>query len=239
MAGRRGKRGYKKRVVRHVDTVLHQSKCTLQENSGVETLPTKTIANLLITQIPIAGLQNAAREGLMIYLKGWRLRMTFRNNDENPKWVHCAIVNPKDPFPNVATQQNQWNGTNFFRTIGNPTRSSDSGLLLNGLEWATNPINTDEYNVLWHMRFRLGPRFAQTTQPFTTGTGAPNYRTLNRFIKCGKKISYVDDRIDRCHQPFYFLTWATSLEEAVGEPAAGSAIVIQNNIVTYFSDARQ
>lgn len=206
-------------------------------NTVPTTILTKTIANALITDINQGDTRNA-RERNVIYIKGLRIRMTFRNNNSLPKWVNVAVLNPKDPFPSSGGSANLFTTDKFFRILGQVDRSPNDGSTMNGLQWGTTPINTDTNNVVWHTRFRLGPRFETTTQAFTTGTGAPAYRTLSRYLKIGKKIAYQTTAGNTCLAPLWLVIYCSSFEEDATAPEAGNAIIYQADLVTYFTDAK-
>jgi len=236
--GGRGKRSFKRRMVRRIQTVTQTSKSTQTLNLENPILgPTKTVVASLVTNIAQGDARNQRERGV-IFFKGVKIRMSFRNNDELPKWLNVALVQPKDPFPTDSVTQNLLNTNRFFKKDGLSTRFADYTTGDNGIEWGTDPINTDVHNVLWHMRKRLGPRFAQTTQPFTTGTGAPAYLTLSRYIKVGHKIAFATGNGDSSEQPIYLIWWAANLEEGVS-PEIPDSYVYQGKVIAFFGDVKK
>jgi len=231
----RGKRGFKRRAIRRIDTPKQQSKSKLVTNGPPIVFPTKDIYVQPITGL-IQGDTRDQRERNLVWFKGVRVRGTFRNILNSPMWVHMALVNPRDPFN--ASGVNELSVGSFFTPLGATSRAGlDAGTALTGMEWGTLPINTDTHNVLWHTRFKLGIRFFEATQPFTTGSGAPNYRSISRYIKIGKKISYKNANGNTCDQPMYLIVWCSFYEEP-GGTGTTNAMTHQQHITVYFSDPK-
>jgi len=226
----------KRKVLRGIPGPHADCKSTLIFSSaGTTNLSTKTINSVLLTNI-VEGENRNNRERGVIHIKGFRLRMTFRNRDNQPLWVNVAIVNPKNAFPsNSLPDDNLLTVSKFFKVLGAPDRTDGANNLQTGLEWGTLPIATDEMNVIWHARFKLGIKFNDAAQDFTTGAGGPNYRTLNRYMKCPKKISYNTSAGDSCDQPFYLIVYCSRFEEGAGSPI-GNSLAYTQHIVTYFRD---
>lgn len=242
MRGRgRGKRSFKKSMIRRIDTSKQTAKSLLVYDQLPITLATKSLWDQPITGI-VQGDTRDQRERNTVWLTGIRLRITFRNGLNIPLYVHCALVNPRDAFPDDGTQLNTWSNINFFSALGANNRigyaSSHATNPLTGLQWGTLPINTDTLNVIWHMRFKLGIKFNTADQGWTTGAGAPNYRTLSRYIKIGKKIAYKSSAGNTCLQPMYFIVWCSSFEEPAASQQTAS-LVFQPHIVTYFRDPKR
>jgi len=236
MGGRgRGKRTFKKRAVRQMDTPHQNSKSKLVTNGGPIAFPTKDIYVQPLTGL-IQGDTRDQRERNIVWFKGIRIRASFRNTLNAPLWCHMAIINPKDALDDAGV--NNFNGVNFFTPLGSTSRAGlDAGPTLTGLEWGTLPINTETHNVLWHTRFKLGVRFETATQNFTTGAGTPNYRTLSRYIKIGKKLSYKNANGNTCTNPLYLAVWVSYYEEGAAS-GVSNAMVHQQHITVYFSDPK-
>jgi len=242
MGGRgRGKRSFKKKMIRRIDTLKHQAKSLLVWNEAPTTLSTKVLWDNPITGI-LQGDTRDQRERNSIWISGIRLRMTFRNSLKVPMYCHVALINPRDPFPDDGSDANALNPAGFFTALGTSSRSgypaAHSAQQLTGMQWATLPINTDVHNIIWHTRFKLGIRFDAANQEFTTGAGAPNYRTLSRYIKIGKTVGYKNTAGNSCLQPMYLVVWCSTFEEPLANQTAG-ALIFQPHIVTYFKDPKK
>lgn len=231
----RAKRTFKKRAVRRMDAPKQQCKSKLVTNGPVIAFPTKDVYAQQVNGL-VQGDTRDQRERNIVWFKGIRVRATFRNSTAAAMWVHMALINPRNPFDPAGV--NNLILDNFFTPIGAANRAGlNAGPALTGMEWGTLPINTDTHNVLWHTRFRLGIRFAVATQEFTTGAGAPNYRTLNRYIKVGKKISYKTSAGNTCETPLFLVVWCSYFEEPTGT-GLSNAMFHQQHIVAYFSDPK-
>jgi len=230
-----GRRTFKKRMVRRMDTPLNTSKSKLITPGGLINFPSKDIYVQPITGL-IQGDTRDQRERNVVWYKGLRLRCTFRNQRPYPLWVNVALINPRDAFD--ASGFNVFSTGNFFTPLGATSRAGlDAGPSLTGMEWGTLPINTMTHNVLWHTRFKLGIQFEQATQEFTTGSGAPNYRTLSRYIKIGKKISFKSSAGNTCEAPLYFAIWCSQFEEGVGD-GQSNCMIHEHHLTAYFADPK-
>jgi len=239
MGGRgRGKRSYKKKVMRNIE--YPNATCKSTEVLATPTpvaLATKTLASQLITAIS-QGDDRDDRERGVVHLKGINIRFTFRNTDDVPKFCNIGLVNPKSPYPSTGSNL-PFSNTNFFAVRGRDQRLNvDMGASgLTGLDYGTLPISTDTHNVIWHMRFRLGVRPQSAADPFTSGVGAANYRQLSRYIKIPRKLSWTDSSSTSCNAPIFLVWWVSNWEEGVGSPIATS-MVYTCRVLTYFRDAK-
>lgn len=148
-----------------------------------------------------------------IHLSGIRFRGFFQNRQLRPTTVHVAFVRPKQGQTVTAPVTFQ---ERFFQRMGEGSAGSAlQGLgfneVPNGIQYATLPINTDEYHVLWHTRFKLG--VTSTTGGYSSGE-LKNYRTLYRYIKIGRTITFPDrdSAFPDVDSQIYVCVWSCPLD---------------------------
>lgn len=233
--GRRA-RTFKKRMIRNIPRVQQSCKSTLiDDGTAVNPATTKTLYNKLISNISQGDLRDQ-RERDLCWISGFRIRMTFHNRTLIPQTVNVAIVSPKDPYPDEnAPALNTFNDGAFFTNLGVGSRTGlTANTLLNGIEWATLPISTDNHNIIWHTRFKLG---VQSTQENFSSGELKNYRYLGRYIKVGKRVAFKNTAGNSCEAPMYLLVWTSQFHEAAGA-GVPQAMNWGSHITTYFRDPK-
>lgn len=177
------------------------------------------------------------RSGPYIYLKGLRLRCFFQNKQLRPVVCHVALVRGKNG-QNPDTEPADFRAQ-FFKRLGQgstgPTSDSiDFGALPNGIMYATQPINTNDFHVIMHTRFKLG--VTSTTGGYSSGE-LKNYRTLQRYVKINRWInfpendSFYPDLSDEIH----LCIWSCPLDYDAGtENPNPSSLKVSTNVVMVY-----
>jgi len=172
-----------------------------------------------------------------IFLKGFRIRCHFQNRLLRPAVVHYAIVRPKH---SIASQSDSFT-TQWFRNLGLGTTSTTQmgtdflDTQLNGVLYATLPINTDRWDVIQHTRFKLG--CISTTGGYSSGE-LKNYRSLYRYVKINKIIEFPDGNTNfpSIDQQFYQVIWACPFDySGTTETEIPDALTVLTNVVSVFT----
>lgn len=184
-----------------------------------------------------AGTSYDARVGNEIYLCGLRIRCFFQNRQLRPQTVHVAMVRPKQG----QAQQNQEDFEQaFFKRMG--VGSGGPGLTgidfqepTTGIEYATLPLNTERWHVIWHSRFKLG--VTSTTGGYSSGE-LKNYRTLYRYIKINRHVHFPDaqNNFPSNDQQIYLVVWGCPLDfdRSLEPNPVDDALKISTNCVMVF-----
>lgn len=177
------------------------------------------------------------RAGKSIFLKGIRMRMFFQNRQLRPVVCHCALIRPKaDQFienPDIFKAL-------FFKRMG--TGGSGPGLtginfddLTNGMEYASFPINTEQFHVMWHLRFKLG--VISTTGGYSSGE-LKNYRTVMRYVKVNKVINFPDTTspYPDNNEQMYLAIWSCPMDfNRAAEAPNPESLQVSTNVVAVFT----
>jgi len=209
---------------------------TINGTTTLATCPALGIARLIACSNTAT--QQDTRAGQRIHLKGFRFRSHFENRLLRPQVVHIAFVTPKDgrlPGGDVPF------GQSFFKRLGlgatgNDRTDVDFGdVALNGIHYATLPINTDEYTVIWHMRFKLG--VTSTTGGYSSGE-LKNYRSVYRYVKINKTIEFPESTssLPDKNQQIYMVKWACPWDyDPVTQEPVDEGLQYQTHVAMVFS----
>lgn len=238
---KRAKTSFKTKALKVLDN-QHQSTTKYWTTFSLTqfTLATKTLFYQNLNNIPRqdsgAPASLVRRERDVVHVSGVRVRMSFRNSLLTPMVVNVALVIPQR-MNVVSTAALMYE---FFRSTG----VSDSSLVvdrnlnfddytaMSGIQYNTCPINTDRMSVIWHTRFKLG--VIATNGGFSSGE-LKNYRTLARYVRVNKNITFGDNTGDSAQQRIILLVWTSGLFETNGNPVA-DAIEFQTNNSIVFRD---
>jgi len=175
------------------------------------------------------------RANSKIFLKGFRIRVHFKNNLLRPQVVHWAMVRPRYGITSATdTFLVDW-----YKNLGlgasSPVRLGVdfNDAQLNGVLHATLPINTERWDVLNHLRFKLGT--ISTTGGYSSGE-LKNYRSLYRYVKINKVIDFPDgtSQFPSIDQQIYMVMWAAPWDYTAAEGDIEGAITYLANVVSVF-----
>lgn len=172
-----------------------------------------------------------------IYLCGLRIRCFFQNRQLRPQTVHVAMVRPKQG--QSGSIQAEFENAFFKRmgvgSAGQNLTGMDFQEPTTGVEYATLPLNTERFNVIWHTRFKLG--VTSTTGGYSSGE-LKNYRTLYRYIKINRHIHFPDstNNFPSNDQQIYLVIWGCPLDydRSLEPTAVEDALKISSNCVMVF-----
>jgi len=203
---------------------------TLSGSNIVQATPVLTIQFLNNLGL---GLGVDQRIGSKIFLKGFRYRAHYQNRLFRPVVVNVAIVLP------LQGQDTGSYGTGMLKRFGlfsegaSNTDMDFGGTGMNGIHYATLPINSEKYNVIWHTRFKLG--VTSTSAGYSSGE-LKNYRSLYRYFRINKPIEYPDNSstIPAPSMKFLMLTWAVPMDYQQEQGSIDDALQMQQHCVCVY-----
>lgn len=158
----------------------------------------------------------------IINLKGVKICMEVKNNQNSPLYFNIAVVVPKYDQSLSIVPTND-----FFRNNQNG-RGTDFTTGLSSLEFHCLPINSDVYTILFHKRCLLGPDGGVTFN----SSGPPNYMVLSKWIKVNRQIRFENN--DPVNGRIQYVFWADVMEGAPLDPAVTNAFTISEHHVAYY-----
>lgn len=199
---------------------------TTQLVLGTKELDDQDLTNIQTT----GGIDGRTNESVRI--KGYRIRFHFVNNLLSPLIVNVAMVIPR--------QQTADFKTSFFRQLGlSSTGPVEKGIdfdstSLSGIMYATLPINTDEFGVIWHTRFKLG--VPSTSLGFSSGE-LKNYRSLYRYIPINRDLQWRDrNDSGSALEKVWMLVWCAGMFEVAAGASVPGALDYQCHHVAVFDN---
>jgi len=199
---------------------------TLDINVIVDTV---ALSNSALTDIPKQPTIDA-RERHNVQLSGFRIKGEIMNMVGFPLYVNVAIVSNRDLGGGSAADE-------FFRNDGE-TRSVDFSDALSAMEIHGNPLNTDKFAVLKHMRYRLNANQTAAINPIIDGSGR-HYMNIDWYQKINRNIQYDGDTsasIDATSN-IQLLWWVDEWGRAAGEPSVNAACRFNWKVVAYHHDS--
>jgi len=198
-----------------------------QINGNETTTPCPGLNIFHLTVLNVASGNMDTRSNSKVLVKGFRFRMHFKNALFRPQVVNVALVNPRNR-QNVAGDFS----LAMFKRMGLGTSGSTSEEMdfgspdMQGIHYATAPINTNAYNVVWHSRFKLG--VISTTGGYSSGE-LKNFRSMYRYIKINKLINFPDStsNLPETSQRFYLLIWAAPMDYQASGGAVADGLSYQ------------
>lgn len=194
----------------------------------------RTLYNNEITDIPLTAGGSPirySREKPLVNINGLMLRVQVKNNLSVPTCFHLAVVQKKNGQEPVIDR--------FFRDMGNPSypsgRGRDFNNTLTGTEMCVGKINTDEYGILYHGRFHLGPDGSGAGY---VSTNKNNFVAFKKYIKIGRQFRYDDDSTIRCATPVYIVYWFDANSSPATSTPSANAFQISALGVVYFRESK-
>lgn len=182
----------------------------------------RTLNKYDISNIP-QGTEITQRTRNMINLKGFRICGSWLNtSDTNNQFVNYALINPKN---NVNI-----NNDEFFRSYGTERSLSFDSPELTAMDYHCRPINTDDFNIISHKRFKLSAKSSDTQN------NTSHEHRVMRYIKCKRQLRYTAyGEQEYASTPIWFVWWFDSEgkpPESVPEPG----VLLDLRVITYFSN---
>ncbi len=170
------------------------------------------------------------RERNIINLRGFKICQEVTNQStQKALYYNVAVICPR-------TSQGSISNTDFFRSQGSGTARGtnfDTGLTSN--EFHCLPINTDNYTVLKHRRYRLGPA---TQSSGVIGGSQNNYMNIDWYIPIKRQIRYESGIGNPTDGNIYIVYWADRFDTNAGTLAQANAFRLQERYVTYFKEPK-
>jgi len=175
-------------------------------NTDIVGKNTRTLYTSSLCEIP-KGTDINERLRKHVNLRGFKVCFEVLNQNTDPLYLNVAVIHPK-----ATTNGGQVDTNNFFRdTSANRARDFDIGMT--GLEFHCLPINTDDYVVLKHKRFRLGPMpTPSSSDPSITQNNSNNYMNIDWYIRLNRQVRWNNDEDDKpTDGDVYVVYWADKM----------------------------
>ena len=188
---------------------------------------TRSLEFLLLTDFPkqTSAQEVNARERDIVNCRGIRICMLFRNLVANALFLNVAVVYKKD------------NGTpdtdNFFRSKTLNTRSQNFDTTLTGLEFHCLPINTDEYVILRHKRYKLLQKSNGVNAGNEQDNRGSSMLNLKWYIKMRRQFRFDDFNPRPIDGAVHLVYWCDTCISGGGSPSSPLACELTRSVVTY------
>ncbi len=172
------------------------------------------------------------RERALVNCRGFKICMEFRNNTDTPLYLNCAVISPKEQ--SVATDLN----TDFFRnhltTLNSNVRSLDFDTAsLTAQDRHCFALNSDQFTILRHKRYRLGP--VRSGMSYEAGN-EKSYLNLNWYVPLKRQLRYNAVGTAALESGgCLFILWADQFD---GTNVATNIANFKVNTQTYFRDPK-
>lgn len=187
----------------------------------------QTLYKTELTDVPGAASTVAIdrRRRDMMYFSGARICMEMRNNSADPMYFNVAVIAPRGNQLGVFS-------TNFFRANDTDRATNASAAELKGLEWHCLPINADQFTILRHDKFLLGPNVEPSSSDYKDNT-TPNYMNYDKYVPVKRNVRF--DPQENCTDPVYLVYWAAKFGSSATAATSG-AISVSEHCITYFKE---
>jgi len=186
------------------------------------------------------GTSNEERERGLVNLRGFKICQEIYNNTFEALYVNIAIVHPKkDPVDNgeagVFPDKSLFfraNGSSRGKAFNDPTNSS--------LDFHCDPINTDQFNVIKHKRYKLAPQVSHGAESrVDTSHRGASYMTTKWWVPMKRQLRFNNVQTDTPEGGHIWLVWwADKYKTPAGAAGTSGAFGSQNRVITYFKDTR-
>lgn len=224
------KRKVRQRIGERVGTGT--SKTTLARETDVTVLQTRTLYSDALMDIA----KNTSADDLihnrqrdMVNFRGAKLYYHFRNTQNNTMLVNFAVVRPKKAG-SIGPD-----ATDFFKSQGTGTeRARNFATALSSMEFHYLPINSDEYDILMHKRFRL--------QGLTDGAdverSSSNFKKIDRYIKINRQLRYDGTGESPTGNSAIYTVYWFDFQMTTGGSSATFGPQMQNRVISYFREPK-
>ncbi|ASH99185.1 capsid protein [Giant panda circovirus 2] len=213
----------------HVGEAIGTTNCKTKQCSltDITAKNSRTLYRTGVTDIP-GGSNPDERLRNHVNLRGFKVCLEFRNNVTTPLYVNVAVLAPKNTSGNILSE------TDFFRDSGT-TRAKDFSTALTAMEFHCLPVNTDDYVVLKHKRFRLGPLPGATLYQNSVGN---NYKNVDWYIKLGRQVRYESSSSQATDGHVSVAYWCDAWGAAAGTAAASGSMSVSQRYITYWKEPK-
>lgn len=201
----------------------HETNRALVKSTSVANRNTRTLyGGDLIDIVRATDHEIDERHRDIINLKGVKLCMEVKNNQNIPLYFNFAVIVPKYDQSLAVVPTND-----FFRNNQNG-RGTDFSTGLSSLEFHCLPINSDVWTILFHKRCLIGPDNGVTFN----ASGPPNYMIFSKWISVNRQIRFENN--DPVNGRIQYCFWADVMEGAPLDPAITNAFTISEHHVAYY-----
>ena len=199
---------------------------------GIQNTRTLYSINLLGNISPgNSGNNENRRETSLVNISGFKFCFYIRNNQPNPLIWHFVLIAPKGCTNNVDPTNDTILEQNFFRANDGIVRGTNFGNQLSGMEFMCKNINTDQWIVLKHKRYRLGPNQFQSD---STNTNRDNFRIIEHYYKFKRQVRYDDDVL--VGAGLYLVGWADTIDASATSTPVSGGYSLQQRVIKYFRE---
>lgn len=183
------------------------------------------------------------RSNKTITISGFKLCFEVNNNWARAAYWHYAIVAYKD-IPTSAFDTGVANSgsvaqtASIFRDEARDARTIFIDDTRTGLECHCLPLNTDEYHVLTHKKYRLGPAPAGSAGPTISegnGSSGTNQRTIEQWVPLHRQIRYRTDDENSAAEKLFLIQWCSQFGE-LSTPTVPAVVRVTKHVVTFFRE---
>lgn len=207
------------------------AKSSVIDSTTAITKDTRTLYTQSIAQL-LQGTDINQRLRQHVNLRGFKVCFEVNNGLSIPLYANFAVIAPKG----TSTKSSKIDEKNFFRWQGNKRAIDFSPTLLSSLEFHCLPINSDDYTVLKHKRYRLGPN--QTSATFTAQSGN-SFKNIDWYIPLKRQVRYDQDEGGKpTDGDVYMVYWFDGFNVPAGEAPSTSAVAISQRYVVYFREPK-
>jgi len=201
------------------------TKRTEVRSTSDQPVDSRTLYSFELTTIA-QGADENERKRHVINCKGFRLCFHVYNTDPQPKFLNIAVLCPKHRQTDITT-------ADFFRGTDGQ-RGSDFSIARSALEFAYNPINTDNYHVLRHHRYQLGT--PSDSAQYNSDTGPVNWLSRKMWVPFKRQITYDTGTVSSCDTPIFFVYWYDRMRSGAGQAAETGDMNISFQHTMFFTD---
>lgn len=161
----------------------------------------------------------------IINLKGFKICASFQNKAiDRQLFVNYALLNPKN---NVVCEE-----IAFFRSYGDDRGIQFNSPNLTAMDYHCRPINTDQFNIISHKRFKLASANSSVQN------NVSHERRVMRYIKCKRQLRYTRFDVDSefCSTPIYFVWWCDFEGNGTEVEPQSDVVTVDLRILTYYSN---
>jgi len=200
-------------------------------NTDLTARDTRTLYTSSLCEIP-KGTEINERMRKHVNLRGFKVCFELLNLQTDPLYLNIAVIAPK-----ATNNQSSPSTTDFFRDTS-ANRARDFDIALSGLEFHCLPINTDDYVVLKHKRFRLGPAPA-TGASTITQNNSNNYKNVDWYVRLNRQVRWNQPEDDKpTDGDVYVVHWADKMFASAASAQVSSAYGVTKRFVTYFREPK-
>lgn len=185
-----------------------------------------------LTQIYLSGVTaedlTVGRLSNKVFISGFAIHMqcsikTGPANQTDPLVFNFAVVSRKNGGTPTAT--------NFLRGEGTEA-GVDLDTARSGLELATMAINANEYNVLFHKRYKLSSMNTGSTVQASSAKEM-NVGPQRIWVPLNRQITY-EDGDSTSHDSIWIVHWADYTDSAAAAASVANTYNLQYRAITYY-----